>query len=73
MGTRSPVGSVPEPAIGRERTNTIRTVERRACIALVKRLAMEPPKKPPKRPAATGRTTSCSGSIIPEVRRMVPQ
>jgi hypothetical protein len=46
MGIRSTVGSVLESAIGRERTNRIRQVERRARNALAKRLAMEEPKKP---------------------------
>jgi hypothetical protein len=69
MGIRSTVGSVLESAIGRERTNTMRSVERRARNALVKQLAMEPPKRPARR----GRTTHCPGSIILEMRRMVPQ
>jgi Methyltransferase domain len=52
MGIRSTVGSVLESTIGRERTNTIRSVERKARNALAKRLAMEPPKKPPAKPAS---------------------
>ena len=52
MGIRSTVGSVLESAIGRERTNTIRSVERKARNGLAKRLAMEPPKKPPAKPAS---------------------
>ena len=52
MGIRSTVGSVLESAIGRERTNTIRSVERKARNGLAKRLAMEPPKKPPVKPAS---------------------
>ena len=52
MGIRSTVGSVLESAIGRERTNTIRSAERKARNALAKRLAMEPPKKPPAKPAS---------------------
>jgi Methyltransferase domain len=55
MSIRSTVGSVLESAIGRERTNTIRSAERRARNALAKRLAMEPPQKsaskPKKKPA----------------------
>ncbi len=52
MGIRSTVGSVLESAIGRERTDTIRSVERKARNGLAKRLAMEPPKKPPAKPAS---------------------
>ena len=52
MGIRSTVGSVLESAIGRERTNTIRSVERKARNGLAKRLVMEPPKKPPAKPAS---------------------
>ena len=52
MGIRSTVGSMLESTIGRERTNTIRGVERRARNALARRLAMEPPKKPTAKPAA---------------------
>jgi hypothetical protein len=51
MGIRSTVGSVLESAIGSERTNTIRSAERRARNALAKRLAMEQPKKPAPKPA----------------------
>jgi hypothetical protein len=50
MGIRSTVGSMLESAIGRERTNTIRRVERDARNALAKRLAMEQPKKPASKP-----------------------
>jgi hypothetical protein len=50
MSIRSTVGSVLESAIGRERTNTIRSAERRARNALAKRLAMEPPQKPISKP-----------------------
>jgi Methyltransferase domain len=50
MGIRSTVGSILESAIGRERTNTIRRVERDARNALAKRLAMEQPKKPASKP-----------------------
>ena len=50
MSIRSTVGSVLESAIGRERTNTIRSAERRARNALAKRLAMEPPQKPASKP-----------------------
>jgi len=42
---RGRVGSTLESVIGRERTNAVRKVERRARNALAKRLAMEPPKK----------------------------
>jgi hypothetical protein len=51
MGIRSTVGSVLESAIGPERTNTIRSAERRVRNALAKRLAMEQPKKPAPKPA----------------------
>jgi Methyltransferase domain len=51
MGIRSTVGSVLESAIGRERTNTIRSAERRARNALAKRLAMEQPRKRATKPA----------------------
>jgi hypothetical protein len=50
MSIRSTVGSVLESAIGRERTNTIRSAERRARNALAKRLAMEPHQKPGSKP-----------------------
>jgi Methyltransferase domain len=50
MGIRSTVGSMLESAIGRERTNTIRRVERKARNALAKRLAMEQPEKPASKP-----------------------
>jgi hypothetical protein len=43
---RGRVGSTLESVIGRERTNAVRKVERRARNALAKRLAMEPPKRP---------------------------
>jgi hypothetical protein len=46
MGIRGTVGSMLESTIGRDRTNTIRTAERKARNSLAKRLAMEPPKKP---------------------------
>lgn len=46
MGIRGTVGSMLESTIGRDRTNTIRSVERKARNALAQRLAMEPPKKP---------------------------
>jgi Methyltransferase domain len=50
MGIRGTVGSMLESTIGRDRTNTIRSVERKARNALANRLAMEPPKKhAPKR------------------------
>jgi hypothetical protein len=52
MGIRSTVGSVLESAIGRERTDTIRSAERKARNALAKRLAMEPPKKPAAKAAS---------------------
>jgi Methyltransferase domain len=50
MGIRSTVGSMLESTIGRERTNTIRSVERKTRNALAKRLAMEQPKKPASKP-----------------------
>jgi hypothetical protein len=45
MGLRSMVGSRLESAIGRERTSSIRRVERRVRNGLARQLAMEPPKK----------------------------
>jgi Methyltransferase domain len=45
MGIRGTVGSMLESTIGRDRTNTIRSAERKARNALAKRLVMEPPKK----------------------------
>ena len=65
MGIRSTVGSVLKSAIGRERTNTIRSAERKARNALAKRLAMEPPKKPaakPKQQTGAPRTTCRSAN-----------
>jgi predicted O-methyltransferase YrrM len=50
MGIRSTVGSLLEWAIGRERTNTIRRMERNARNALAKRLAMEQPEAPASKP-----------------------
>jgi hypothetical protein len=50
MGIRSTVGSMLESTIGRERTNTIRSVERKTRNALAKRLAMEQPNKPASKP-----------------------
>jgi len=51
MGIRTTVGSMLESAIGRERTNTIRSAERKARNALARRLAMEPLNKPAAKPA----------------------
>jgi hypothetical protein len=64
MGIRSTVGSVLESAIGRERTNTIRSAERRARNALAKRLTMERPKKRVAKPA--------SKPAAPKPRRTAP-
>jgi hypothetical protein len=64
MSIRSTVGSVLESTIGRERTNTIRSAERRARNALAKRLAMEQPKKPAAKPATK--------SAAPKPRRTAP-
>ena len=50
MGLRSRVGSTLESIVGHERTNRIRTLERKGRNALAKRLAMEPPKKNRRRP-----------------------
>jgi hypothetical protein len=50
MRIRSRVGSLLESAIGRERTNTIRRVERNARNALAERLAVGQPKKPTSKP-----------------------
>ena len=57
MGIRNTVGSVLESAIGRERTNTIRSAERKARNALAKRLAMEPPNKRATKPAGKATAT----------------
>jgi hypothetical protein len=46
MAIRSTVGSMLESAIGRERTNNLRRLERRTRNALATRIAMEPAKKP---------------------------
>ena len=55
MAIRSTVGSMLESAIGRERTNNLRQLERRTRNALATRIAMEPVKKPaatsPPKPA----------------------
>jgi len=53
LGIRSTVGSMLESAIGRERTNNLRRLERRTRNALATRIAMEPVKKQVKKPAAT--------------------
>ena len=65
MGIRSTVGSVLESAIGRERTNTIRKVERKARNALAKRLAMEPPKKAGRE---ARQQTGCSQAKVDQPR-----
>jgi predicted O-methyltransferase YrrM len=46
MAIRSTVGSMLESAIGRDRTNNLRRLERRTRNALATRIAMEPAKKP---------------------------
>jgi predicted O-methyltransferase YrrM len=46
MAIRSTVGSMLESAIGRERTNDLRRLERRTRNALATRIAMAPAKKP---------------------------
>ena len=53
MAIRSTVGSLLESAIGSERTNNLRRLERRTRNALATRIAMEPVKKQVKKPAAT--------------------
>jgi Methyltransferase domain len=53
MAIRSTVGSLLESAIGSERTNNLRRLERRTRNALATRIAMEPVKKQMKKPAAT--------------------
>ena len=45
MAIRSTVGSLLESAIGSERTNNLRRLERRTRNALATRIAMEPVKK----------------------------
>ena len=52
MAIRSTVGSLLESAIGSERTNNLRRLERRTRNALATRIAMEPVKKQVKKPAA---------------------
>ena len=51
MAIRSTVGSMLESAIGRERTNNLRRLERRTRNALATRIAMEPAKKPATTPS----------------------
>jgi len=53
MAIRSTVGSLLESAIGSERTNNLRRLERRTRNELATRIAMEPEKKQVKKPAAT--------------------
>ena len=50
MAIRSTVGSMLESAIGRERTNNLRQLERRTRNALATRIAMEPVKTYEARP-----------------------
>lgn len=51
MSIRRTFGTMLDSAIGRERTNTIRRVERRTRNALAKRLAMDDAHKSPAKPA----------------------
>ena len=51
MSIRRTFGMMLDSAIGRERTNTIRRVERRTRNALAKRLAMDEAHKSPAKPA----------------------
>ena len=51
MSIRRTFGMMLDSAIGRERTNTIRRVERRTRNALAKRLAMDDAHKSPAKPA----------------------
>ena len=51
MAIRSTVRSMLESAIGRERTNNLRRLERRTRNALATRIAMEPAKKPATTPS----------------------
>ena len=67
MSIRSTVGSMLESAIGRERTNKIRSGERRARNALAKRLAMEEPRK-----RAAKRSTKPSGRKSPSTAKPSP-
>ena len=65
MGIRRTMGSMLESTIGRERTNTIRRMERRARNALANRLAVDPPKQPaaepmPKPPVGKPKATAQS-------------
>jgi hypothetical protein len=50
MAIRSTVGSMLESALGRDRTNNLRRLERRTRNAIATRIAMEPPKKAAKAP-----------------------
>ena len=63
MGIRSTVGSMLESSIGRERTNTIRRVERRARNALAKGLAVEEPQKSKKKPSKQPGTKPATSSV----------
>jgi hypothetical protein len=65
MGIRRTMGLMLESTIGRERTNTVRRMERRARNALAKRLAVDPPKQPaaepmPKPPVGKPKATAQS-------------
>jgi predicted O-methyltransferase YrrM len=52
MGIRRTVASTLEATIGRERTSAIRKVERRARLALARKLTMEPQRRPAAKRAA---------------------
>jgi hypothetical protein len=68
MGIRSTVGSTLESTIGRERTSKIRKVERRARLALARKLAMETPKRPAAKRAAPSAAKPSASRPIPATK-----
>jgi hypothetical protein len=70
MGIRATVGSMLESTIGRDRTNTIRSAERKARNALARRLAMEPPKRPA--PIRTAKQAPAKPKATPKPSRWQP-
>jgi hypothetical protein len=70
MGIRSKVGSTLESTIGRERTSKIRKAERRARLALARKLTMEPPKKPAPKPST--KPAAAEPQPFPRPRKIRP-
>ena len=73
MAIRSTVGSMLESAIGRERTNNLRRLERRTRNALATRIAMEPPTKAPKKaadPSDKGEDVSVDRDPAPRIPKV---